>query len=383
MQKEVYYTLQIHKLYFSFIAHQNEFTFRYSPNFFTVYLQHRFSLTVSWCESALHEGLCRFTDERPLPESLKDLRSVPVVSSVNLCGWAFVHGIGYTQILERCSFIAINMVSKIDELRSPSNWGCMKRERRHKWFSCTHNTAILRGRRHIDTRNSQKWVSVCTNKWVIKWKSSESWWIVWGSIVRLFPVYMIYHTKLYDIVDKYDCLIVDDQTIGITNKEYCRRPAKHISYRNRSKCVENDAVYFSSLSKGNHTYLDMLKAGAPVDIIDAYNLYLEHGKETNEYWCRCSPSSERSFGASCEYTFSKFLDGEQSGAFLSVADIQYNLEDHISRTFMHQAQITNGTCYVALPQCETISNSCLHWNQICDGEFQIATDTIFQALQIT
>lgn len=194
---------------------------------------------------------------------------------------------------------------------------------------------------------------------------------------------MMYHTKLYDIVDKYDCLIVDDQTIGITNKEYCRRPAKHINYLDRSKCVEGDVVYFSTLSKENYTDLEMLKAGVPVDIIDAYNLYLEHGKETNEYRCRCYSSSGRSFGASCEYTFSKFLDNEQSAPFLSVADIKFNLEQHISKTYMYQAQITNGTCYVALPRCETILNNCLHWNQICDGEFQIATHTIFQDLQMT
>ncbi|CAF0927239.1 unnamed protein product [Adineta ricciae] len=95
---------------------------------------------------------------------------------------------------------------------------------------------------------------------------------------------MIYNTDLNGLTEKYDCLIIDDHNLAIGKNEYCRRPLESLINRNADECDEA-AIYFSTLRKHNRTSSYMIKYGAPVDTIDAYQIYLETGREDGQIDC--------------------------------------------------------------------------------------------------
>ncbi|CAF5169156.1 unnamed protein product [Rotaria magnacalcarata] len=79
---------------------------------------------------------------------------------------------------------------------------------------------------------------------------------------------MVHNSDLEGSSDKYDCLIIDDQSNGTAITEFGRRPIEHLMHRNHSECDELTIVYFSNLRKENWTDIMMLESGVPVDIID-------------------------------------------------------------------------------------------------------------------
>ena len=181
----------------------------------------------------------------------------------------------------------------------------------------------------------------------------------------------MHHTDLSGLTDKYDCLIIQDRVNGIGINEFCRRTIERIISRDDGECHDDDVTDFVTMRRKNVTYGKLLAIGAAVDVIDAYNLYLENGDGQKRYWCDCTYAGPRRFGVNCEYEFDTYLDRGILAALNNLEDIFIERRDQMFATSAHQKYATNGTCYIDLFDCHVAPDVCLHWNQICDGEFPI------------
>jgi hypothetical protein len=161
----------------------------------------------------------------------------------------------------------------------------------------------------------------------------------------------------------------------ITEEDYCRRDGEQdvimSSRAENISCFDGTLVSFQDLQVQHISELDLLGWYAPIDVIDQYQLFLDKNATTNDlyFWCNCTGET---FGAQCEYKFEqhKLTENEiknlfVTNAFYFVIDQQYmNKQD----TMSSQSIVTNGTCYMDLPECNRNQIICLHWNQICDGK---------------
>ena len=122
-------------------------------------------------------------------------------------------------------------------------------------------------------------------------------------VVVSLLVYDLYDTDPSKSSDKYDCLRIIDTSMRTSARlEYCRRPLENIVRQKYDECFSYYADDFAYLKSENITSEDLIMTLIPMDIVDAYMLYLETGKrEDNGYVCYCLLNSQQSFGAVCEY----------------------------------------------------------------------------------
>jgi len=163
-----------------------------------------------------------------------------------------------------------------------------------------------------------------------------------------------------------------------TIEDYCRRDEEGqlmiSSEEENQSCFDGILVSFDKLKAQHVSTSDLLDWYAPFDIIDEYQLFLDDNITLNNphFWCNCS---NQAFGARCEYTFEQYKltekeinDPLEKNGFAFVEDYQFKNK---VRTSQNQSSVTDGTCYMGLPECNKNRIICLHWNEICDGKLFI------------
>ena len=198
--------------------------------------------------------------------------------------------------------------------------------------------------------------------------------LLWSSFLgRAKTTFYVHHSEYDPLTNKFDCIVIDGQFIDV---EYCRRPSVHSESLITGHCLSSK-VTFDTLRDHNVTAKDLFKAFAPVDLIDKYQTFIDNPTENsineNSYFCNCSHPTQLMFGKNCEYTFAVPLS---SGDILNfevtsrIELVRRTLSRYRLQTFDEQYLVTHGTCYTNLPGCRTISNICMHWNQVCNGKDQ-------------
>jgi hypothetical protein len=160
-----------------------------------------------------------------------------------------------------------------------------------------------------------------------------------------------------------------------TEEDYCRRDDEQDMIMNSRadniSCFDGTLISFHHLQSQHISELDLLGWYAPIDVIDQYQLFLDQNTTTNDlyFWCNCTSET---FGARCEYTFEqyKLTKKEINDPFITNPFYVVTEKQEINKfkTTLSQSIVTNGTCYMGLPECNRNRIICLHWNQICDGK---------------
>jgi hypothetical protein len=187
--------------------------------------------------------------------------------------------------------------------------------------------------------------------------------------------YYMHSTDRHRHLTGYDCLSILSSLMSVTEDDYCRRDDEEQVILNsgveNTLCFNGTLISFDDLRAESISSSDLLLWYAPIDVIDQFQFFLDNDGATNDpyFWCNCSSEV---FGARCEYTFEqhKLTEEEISNSvvtsrFYFVADQQYTNK---VRTSNNQWKVTNGTCYLGLPECNRNRIICLHWNQVCDGK---------------
>ena len=187
--------------------------------------------------------------------------------------------------------------------------------------------------------------------------------------------YYMHSTDRHRHPSTYDCLSVLSTIASTIHVDYCRREdAEQVNINSGEEdplCFNGTIVSFHDLRAQRITEFDLLDWYAPIDVIDQYQLFLDKNVTTNNwyFWCNCTSET---FGARCEYTFEQYKLTKEEINNPHVASrfyfiIQQQFRDKV-RTSPRQSTVTNGTCYMGLPECNRNRIICLHWNQICDGK---------------
>ena len=159
-----------------------------------------------------------------------------------------------------------------------------------------------------------------------------------------------------ELVLQHNCLFLNhwenEENIHETTP-YCLSewPSKWIIEKNSL-----DQKYsFAQLFARNITSEDLYRWSAPLDIVENYQLYLNHVltfTETEFYNC-----TEQTFGPKCQYSF----DLMNSASSSSLSEIIHDFYWRDRKAPLGQ------TCYVHL-QCDLgFSALCIRWDVICDG----------------
>ena len=129
---------------------------------------------------------------------------------------------------------------------------------------------------------------------------------------------------------------------------YCRRPTH--SFESEENSCQGQLVSFTDLREQNRTTKDLFFWHASIDILNAYEMFLDNIGHDQVY-CRCIHNT--SFGTNCEYVIDDMHD-------------QY-LEDLILNSLEQEKQSGKNTCYrgAIADKCSNIR--CLNWQRICDG----------------
>jgi hypothetical protein len=188
-----------------------------------------------------------------------------------------------------------------------------------------------------------------------------------------FAVFDLYNTDLSKPSDGYDCLRMTRlETSGSESLEYCRRTTEKLVRQKSGDCPYHDPTSFTQWAQENMTDTHLQLEAIPVDIIDAYMLYLETGTGKNQFVCHCMGYEQVLFGIQCEYKYPVILPltgrGETYENFFGY--LLDSLEENLYQTPNTHFNINVETCYIDLPGCITQMGTCLHWNQICDGKFK-------------
>ena len=186
----------------------------------------------------------------------------------------------------------------------------------------------------------------------------------------------MHSTDRHRHISTYDCLSTLNIRRLTLEEDYCRRDDEHddvninLGVENLS-CFDGTLISFHDLQAQRISELDLLDWYAPIDVIDQYQLFLEKNITTNDlyFWCNCTSES---FGARCEYTFEQYQLTEREINHPVVTSHFYFVTVHQFKnkveTEFSQSIVTNGTCYMGLPDCNRNRIICLHWNQVCDGK---------------
>ena len=173
-----------------------------------------------------------------------------------------------------------------------------------------------------------------------------------------------------DLVFEHDCLNV----AASIKKE--NDPHQMISYcltefPSKWNVEENnlDQKYtFDQFYKQNITSEQLYLWSAPIDVVERYQLYLNHLSTPNQLpsiglqlFYKCTPPS---FGTLCQYSFDYY-----EFYHLTLNDIVYDF-------YQNEYDPKNLTCYTHLKCNRGSTLACLDWTEICDGEIDCLNDGI-------
>ena len=173
-----------------------------------------------------------------------------------------------------------------------------------------------------------------------------------------------------DVVFEHDCLHV----AALIKKE--NDPRQMISYcltefPSKWNIQENNLgqkYSFDQLAKQNITSEQLYLWSAPIDVIERYQLYLNHLSTSNQLsstglqlFYKCIPPR---FGPLCQYS----LDYYES-YHLTLNEVVYDF-------YQNEYSPVDFTCYTHLECNRGSTSACLDWTEICDGGIDCLNDGI-------
>ena len=191
-----------------------------------------------------------------------------------------------------------------------------------------------------------------------------------------YACYYMHSTDRQRHPSKYDCLSLLELLEFKIEIDYCRRDlGEQVPIgpeKENRRCFNSVALTFTELRAQRISSYDLLTWCAPITVIDQYQLFLDNNATTMDlnFWCNCS---RKTFGLRCEYTFEMYQLVDEEAVDLFAANpfsfISQQYIKHKGRTSDYRWTVTNGTCYMGLFECSRNRIICLHWSQICDGQY--------------
>ena len=198
-------------------------------------------------------------------------------------------------------------------------------------------------------------------------------------LLKIHGFQRLYYTNRNSFIGKYDCISTTLASNGNFENEYCRYPIDIQQFvsnaKEKEECREDIRTFEQMRSEGINSK-HLLSDFAPIDVIDRYETYLENWNSSyvtnnDDYFCNCTDRNLQAFGRNCEYTFdTKFNDEElkkHSIAFDRIDRIFRVHQKSLQKTSTESYRIAKELCYTGISGCRTLSDICLQWNEICDG----------------
>lgn len=201
--------------------------------------------------------------------------------------------------------------------------------------------------------------------------------ICWSLIMGPFTLY----DTVWDTNDampvplQFDCLhyAVPDNAMNNESASslveqtitYCRRPSGEFITSTAMPTFQNTNNHnftFEQLHLAKVTFEHLLSWSAPIDIIERYQIYLNHNFDgyvpgSLDIFYNCTPPW---FGTYCQYTF----DVDMSMFMIDIVNITFEEKIKLNRP----DKVTNLTCYEHLKCNRGPSPMCLDWREVCDGK---------------